>query len=225
MSLAFAIGLGVLPCLFWLWTVLRHDDHEREPWGLVVLGLALGAAATLGVVWLRPLLEALLAPLSPAADAFVVTALGEELWKLCALLPLLLHREADEPLDGGVYGAAVGLGFAGAENVFFVQQGGDAWLALQRSFTATLMHTACTGCLGIAWAEGKLRRFGAGAVAWLAFGLCAAVGLHGLYDLFLTGDRAQALLSLLGVLPVALVLLAVKVRWARRRSPAFHPRR
>lgn len=225
MSLAFAIGVGVVPCFLWLWTVLRHDDHEREPWGLVVLAVALGAAATFGVVWLRPLLEARFAPASPALDAFVITALGEEAWKLLALLPLLLHREADEPLDGGVYGAAVGLGFAGAENVFFAQQGGDAWLALQRSFTATLMHAACTGCLGIAWAEGKLRRFGAGAVAWLAFGLGVAVGLHGLYDLLLTGDRMQALLSLLGVLPAALLLLTIKVRWARRRSAEFHPRR
>ena len=223
MSTALAILVAVVPCVFWLWTVCRHDDHEREPWGLVVLALALGAAAPFGVLWLRPTLVDWFAPVSPAVDAFVVTALAEELWKLAALLPLLLWREADEPLDGAVYGAAVGLGFAGCENVFFVGATADAWLALQRAFTATLLHAACTGCLGLAWAEGKLRRFGGGSLAWLAFGLVVAVGLHGLYDLYLTGDRVQALVALLGVLPGGLALLTVKIRWARRRSERFHP--
>jgi RsiW-degrading membrane proteinase PrsW (M82 family) len=225
MGHALIVLLAVAPCLFWLWTVVRHDDHEREPWGLVVLALLLGAASAFGVLWTRPLLEGLFAPLSLAVDAFVVTAANEELWKLMVLAPVLLCNEVDEPLDGAVYGAAVGLGFAGCENVFFGARGGGAELLLQRAFTATLIHAACTGCLGLAWAEGKLRRFGVGTVAWLVFGLVVAIGLHGMYDVFLTGDRAQAMVALLGVLPVAIVLLAVKVRWARRRSEQFHPGR
>ncbi|HEX5051137.1 MAG TPA: PrsW family glutamic-type intramembrane protease [Planctomycetota bacterium] len=225
MSTVLAITLATAPCLFWLGAVLRHNDNEREPWSLVVLGLGLGATCTLGVLWLRPPLENALAPASPFVEAFVVTAFAEEMWKLLALLPLLMLSEVDEPLDGAVYGAAVGLGFAGCENVFFVFDDGDAMLALQRAFTSTLLHAACTGCLGLAWAEGKLRRFGVGTLVWLASGVAIAVGLHGLYDLYLSGDRAQALVSLLGVLPTALVLLSVKMRWARSRSEQFHPRK
>jgi len=223
MSLWLAIPFGVGPCLFWLWLVERHDDHEREPWLLIVLAAALGALSTFGVLWLRPWLEQLFAPDSPALDAFVVTALGEEVWKLAALVPLLCMRELDEPMDGIVYGAAAGLGFAAIENIYYAQHGGDVELLLQRAFTATLQHAACTGCLGFCWAQGKLRRLGRGKLAWLLGGVVLAVALHGSYDLFLDGDRARALVSLLLVLPVALLLFALKIRWARSRSSHYHP--
>ena len=223
MEAVLGIVLAVAPCLFWLWAVVRHDDHEAEPWSLVVLALLLGAVSTQGVLWLQPFWHGLWLPGSAVVEAFVATAFAEELWKLLLLLPLLLHHEVDEPLDGAVYGAAVGLGFAALENVLYVERSGDAMLALQRAFTATLLHAACTACLGVAFAEGKLRRCGLRTPLWMAFGLVVAVGLHGLYDLFLTGDRATALVSLLGVLPAALVLLTVKMRWARRRSTEFHP--
>lgn len=219
-----AVALAIAPPLFWLWSVLRHDDHEREPWGLVTLAVLLGACSPLGVLWLRPLLEHCFEPVSLWLDAFVVTACHEELWKLLALLPLLLLREVDEPLDGGVYGAAVGLGFAACENVFFVHANADAVLALQRGFTATLLHATCSGCLGIALATAKLRRpRGPASWLWPVLGFASVVLLHGCYDLYLTGERPQVWVSLLGVLPAALVLWTVKLRWARRRSPEFHP--
>ena len=224
MSIWLAIPLGVGPCLFWLWLVSRHDNHEREPWLLIALALGLGALSTLGVLWLRPWLEEVFDPLTPIVDAFVVTALAEEAWKLAALVPLLCMNELDEPLDGIVYGAAAGLGFAGLENIFYAQQAGSVDLLLQRAFTSTLAHAACTGCLGFCWAQGKLRRLGRGTIPWLVGGLLIAVVLHGCYDLFLDGGRGRALVSLLIVLPVALLLLALKVRWARSRSPHFHPR-
>jgi RsiW-degrading membrane proteinase PrsW (M82 family) len=161
--------------------------------------------------------------MSPACEAFVATALHEEAWKLLAFLPLLLLRELDEPLDGAVYGAAVGLGFATVENLHETSGLADVGVLLQRASTATLVHTACSGCLGLCLAEGKLRRFGLHTPAWLAIGALVAVGGHGLYDLFLRGDHAQALVSLLVVLPLAIWLLVLKVHWARSRSHEFHP--
>jgi RsiW-degrading membrane proteinase PrsW (M82 family) len=217
-----AVTLTVVPSLGWLLLIVRHDDHEREPWYLIALAAVLGAAATAGVLWLRPMLEDWLEP-SRVVDAFVVTAASEEGWKLLALLPLACLPELDEPLDGVVYGAAVGLGFATAENLLCPAYHADASLLLQRASTSTLLHAAATGCLGLCVAEGKLRRFGLPTGAWLAFGVAVAVGAHGLYDLFLTGDRAQALLALLLVLPAAVTLLATKVHWARSRSREFHP--
>ena len=223
MDSVLAIPLAVVPSLVWLVLIVRHDDHEREPWYLIALAAVLGAASTAGVLWLRPMLEAWLEPLSPAVEAFVVTAAAEEGWKLLALLPLACLPEFDEPLDGAIYGAAVGLGFATAENLLCAAYHGDPGLLLQRASTATLLHAAATGCLGLCVAEGKLRRLGLPTGAWLAFGVLVAVGGHGLYDLFLGGDRAQAMVSLLIVLPAAVALLATKVHWARSRSHEFHP--
>lgn len=238
MAIGLAILLATAPCLFWLLAVLRHDDHEREPWAMVCAAVAVGACVPWAVLQLRPVLEAWCDPVTPVVDAFVVTALGEELCKLFVLLPLLWLREVDEPLDGGVYGAAVGLGFAACENVLFVRfvaaVDGDpvvdpATLALQRVFTATLLHAACSGLAGLLLVRTRFHRKlpgGCGrAIAWLVGGFAAVVVLHGAYDLLLSGSRAREVVALLGVLPAALVLLTVKLRWARRRSPAFHPGR
>ncbi|MCB9877363.1 MAG: PrsW family intramembrane metalloprotease [Planctomycetes bacterium] len=227
MSQLLAVLLAVAPCLFWLDAVLRHDDHEREPWSLVALAVLLGAAAPWLVLWLRPWLEAWAGSAAgargAALDAFVVTALLEELCKLVALLPLLRHRECDEPIDGVVYGSAVGLGFAACENVLFCGPTGDVALALQRVFTATLLHTVCTGLLGGAFAVAKLDARGVRRGLWVVGGFCVAVALHGGYDLLLAGEQPNVMLALLGVLPVGLGLLFVKLRWARSRSPHFHP--
>ncbi|MBM4063377.1 MAG: PrsW family intramembrane metalloprotease [Planctomycetes bacterium] len=223
MSLWQAVGLGAGPSLAWLWLLWRRDDHEAEPWPLVALAALLGALATAGVLWTRPLLETWLVPCSPAVDAFLLTACNEEAWKLAALLPILACREVDEPLDGAIYGAAAGLGFASLENVLFARGGADAVLLLQRGFTATLLHAASSGCLGFCWAEGKLRRWGRGRVPWLAAGLPVGVLLHGTYDVFLLGEQPRLLVSLLVVLPGGLALLALKMRWGRARSHLFHP--
>ncbi|MBL8754397.1 MAG: PrsW family intramembrane metalloprotease [Planctomycetes bacterium] len=223
MQTALAVLLALATSLFWLSAIVRHDDHEREPWPLVAAAFVAGGAVTFGVLWTRPWLEAGCTPLTPAIDAFVVTALAEEAWKALAFLPFLLARETDEPLDGAVYGAAVGLGFATLENVILTHATGDFCLLLQRASTATLLHAAASGCLGLACAAGKLRRFDVGTLAWFALGFAIAIGAHGCYDLWLCGDDAQAFVSLLLVLPTALAVLAWKVRWARGHSPTFHP--
>lgn len=224
MVLATTILFGVGPSLLWLWLVHRHDDHEREPWLLVLSALAAGAAVTACVLWTQPMLATWFGVTDPAVDAFLVTALGEESWKWLALVPFLLHREVDEPLDGAVYGAAVGLGFAAVENVLYALATGDGTVLLPRAFTSTLVHAACTGCLGFCCALVKLARLGrAGAAVWLVLGLPLAVALHGTYDLYLIREPAHTTISLLVVLPAALVLFALKVRWARARSPRYHP--
>jgi RsiW-degrading membrane proteinase PrsW (M82 family) len=223
MSLLQAIAIGIPPSFVWAWLIHRRDDHEREPVPLVLVAMAFGSLAAGGVLWLRPLLEANLPPAGELADAFLLTSLHEEGWKLLALLPLLLHRELDEPLDGVVYGAAVALGFAAVENVIFCARTDSAVLALQRAFTATLAHVACTGGLGFCCARGKLGRGRPRASAWIGGGLVLAVLQHGCYDVFLTGERGRALIALLVVLPGTLTLLALKLRWARARSRQFHP--
>ena len=223
MPLWLAILLGAGPCLVWMVLIHRHDDHEAEPWSLVFLAMALGALSTAGVLWTWPHLEAAFASNHAVVHAFCVTALGEEGWKLIALLPLLLHSELDEPLDGAVYGAAVGLGFAGVENVIYAGHFGDVALLLQRAFTATLVHAACSGCLGFCLAVGKLHGLGRGRVFWCLLGLGIAIPVHGVYDLYLDGDRGHMLVSLLLVLPTALFLLGFKINWARARSHHYHP--
>lgn len=225
MSPWLSIPVGFAPSFVWLWIVHRRDDHEREPEQLVLLAMLLGGLGALAVLWVRPHIETWLQP-DLLVDAFVVTALGEELWKVLAFLPLLRHRELDEPLDGVVYGAAVALGFAGVENALYATWHESLGVVVQRAFTSTLLHAGCTACIGYALAGWKLDR--RAHRSWrrplLRLLLAAiAVLLHGAYDWFLLVEQPSVVGALLVVLPVVLALAAAVARWARSVSHEYHP--
>ena len=215
------ILLGALPGILWMAYIWRKDRWEREPILLLLRVFALGAAAAYIVAHLRPRLELWLLPEDPGivsdlADAFVVTAGGEELFKLLAFtLGALWHREWDEPMDGIVYGAAAGLGFAALENAYFLSAGGGSGLLLARAFTANLAHVIFSAGLGFAFGMAKLR----GSWTPIPLGILGALLAHGAYDLFLFSRPEWNLLSLLGVLPLGLAALALATRWSLRNSP------
>ena len=132
-------------------------------------------------------------------------------------------RELDEPLDGIIYGTAVGLGFASTENTLYIMlewrtehETSELWIV--RGFTSTLIHVGTTGLVGFFLGLAKLskrHRIRLGGVA-----LLLAIGFHGAYNYFLS--REMIVVALLVVLPVLLVLLGAKIRGARAQSEQFH---
>ncbi|MBK7877455.1 MAG: PrsW family intramembrane metalloprotease [Planctomycetes bacterium] len=220
--------LGLAPGLAWMVHVARKDDWEREPWRILLAVFALGALSAFLIAFQRPRIEAFWPAFDGEGarwvDAFLVTALSEELAKLAAVaLGALWPAEWDEPMDGLVYGAAAGFGFAGIENAYFLAAEGLEFGVVARVFTAMLAHACFTG--SGAFLLGLARLAGGRRAAWLALlGVCAAVVPHGVYDLFLLGTRDEGLVALLAVLPAALVAFALQVRWARARSIEYHPR-
>ncbi len=218
------IALGIAPALGWLLWVRWHDRRAPEPRRLVLRAFAAGALRTFLVLWLRPHLELRLQVGNDwhgaMVDAFVLTAPLEESVKLLALLlAVFWHRAWDEPLDGLVYGAAVGLGFAAVENARYLLDSQDATLALMRGVTATLVHLATTGGAGIVLWRAR-RGAWSRRVAWFAVAWLGAVISHGAYDVFLFHGRGEfGWVSLVIVLPCLLALLALAVARARRRKP------
>ncbi len=219
--------LGFAPGLLWLWFFRRKDDLEPEPRLLLLSSFLLGGLSVFLVLWIRPHWEAVLLPPEPGwsqdlFDAFLITACGEEFCKLLVFFfGAYLLREFDEPLDGVIYGIAVGLGFASVENTFFLFKTGDPWVVVMRSFTATLGHVVFSGSLGFIFGIAKFYR------PWMKIilmpaGLITAVFLHGCYDFFLFTNSNLKFLSLLLLLPLMLVLLAVKIRILRGHSHRFH---
>jgi RsiW-degrading membrane proteinase PrsW (M82 family) len=221
--------LGFAPGVFWLWWFHRKDDLEPEPRARVLLVFGLGCASTVLVILSRPVAAQIL-PAEPGwardlVDAFVVTGFMEELAKLLAFLAgAFFHRELDEPLDGIVYGVAAGLGFASVENVLYLLHSDEvAKLIVARGFTATLGHVAFTGSMGFFFGLAKFSR-GGRALLLAVTGIVVAMLFHGLYDLFLFREgRIIHLVSLLFVLPLIMVAIGLKIRWARARSHRYHP--
>jgi RsiW-degrading membrane proteinase PrsW (M82 family) len=215
------VVIAFLPAALWLWYVRREDVREPEPRILVLFAFVLGCGAANVVGHLRPRIEGLL-PRIPGiggeiVDAFAATAMPEELAKLAAVcIACVWSRAWNEPMDGIVYGVAAGLGFASLENVYFIAASGDPVVILGRAFTANLGHAAFTGSAAFFIGLARLRYRPRIALAFA--GIASAIVLHGVYDLFLFSLPDWNLVSLLLVLPLALLLLGLKIRWAQARQ-------
>jgi RsiW-degrading membrane proteinase PrsW (M82 family) len=209
---------GFAPALFWLWFLRSKDRLEPEPRSLVLRVFVLGALTPFLVLSIRPTLESLLphepGPTRVLLDAFLVTALCEELVKAGAMsLGILFHREFDEPLDGIVYGGAAALGFASIENVAFLLAYAETSFVVGRGFTATLVHLACTGTLGFFVAHARLSH-GRGRIECAAVGLLLAVLMHGVYDAFLFSGEMAGRFGIAVVVPALVVAFGVLLRRA-----------
>jgi RsiW-degrading membrane proteinase PrsW (M82 family) len=221
------LALGALPGLLWLYWFWFRDRHEPEPRRKLLRVFVLGALGALLIAYSRPRLEWLLpdhaGPRSDLIDAFVVTALAEEITKLAAfLLGGLWLRGCNEPMDGIVYAASAALGFASVENAFFLATEGDPRLILVRGFTSTIAHVVFLAPAGFFLVRAKL-----GSGLWrrefATLAVLAAVLLHGTYDWILMHGNGADRLGL-GLLMAAMIAgLGRLMRWSQRNSP-FAPR-
>ncbi|MEM8678021.1 MAG: PrsW family glutamic-type intramembrane protease [Planctomycetota bacterium] len=99
----------------------RYDMHHREPWFMVVLAIACGAA---GCWLIGPVADWLLVrfELFDSLSLALMAGTTEELTKFAIVLAiaLLFPQFFNDPMDGIVYGALAGLGFALTESVFYI---------------------------------------------------------------------------------------------------------
>ena len=220
-----AIVLALIPTLVYAALIWWLDRHEKEPLPLLLVAFLWGAipAIVLAILLTNaaglPLAGIITSPgARKATELTVIAPIIEEAVKavILVLLFLVSRREFDNVLDGIVYGALVGLGFAFVENVLYLsaagQQlgtGGMTQLWLLRAGLFGLNHSMFTaftgGALGYARSvQGGWRR---GLIA--SAGLGTAMVLHGLHNtlVLMTGalsegsrDSALALGTCVGVL-------------------------
>jgi RsiW-degrading membrane proteinase PrsW (M82 family) len=216
------VALGALPGLLWLYWFWFKDRHEGEQRRKLLRVFVLGALGALLIAYARPRLEWLLPDHSGVRadliDAFLVTALAEEIAKLAAfVVGGLWLSECDEPMDGIVYAASAGLGFASVENAFFLATEGDPRLICVRAFTTTIAHVIFLAPAGFFLVRAKL-----GLGRWrrecATLAVVLAVLLHGSYDWILIHASGPGRLGL-GLLMAATVLgLGLLQRWSQQHA-------
>jgi RsiW-degrading membrane proteinase PrsW (M82 family) len=173
------VGLGLslaataVPTLIYTGLVWWCDRYEREPWPLLAATFLWGAipAVILSLV-IELILDIPLSMLrsSTAHDLLAaggVAPIVEESVKAVALLGLFLlaRQEFDNALDGIVYGALVGFGFAMTENVFYfmsvlLEEGWGAWtlVVFLRSVVFGFNHAFFTSLTGIGLGVARMTR-------------------------------------------------------------------
>lgn len=179
---------GALPAILAM-AYFDHLDAKRpEPQRTLRLVALAGALSAVVVVALGAWLQSGSPPAGTYASAmysaYVVAAAPEEAAKLaCILLVAWRRPEFDERMDGVVYGARAGLGFALVENIAYlwiVPHSLSEFISLfaARAVLAVPGH-ACWGAL-LGYFAAKRRFDGRG--PGMLGGYLVAVFLHGSYD-------------------------------------------
>ena len=186
---ALAAAVAVLPLPLYIGAVLWLDRFEPEPRHMLAIAFLWGASVAVvvsGVV--NGVMDAVI---GEGWTAIASAPVVEEALKASILVRFYTARkdEFDGVVDGVIYAAMVGLGFAFAENVDYygraLQQGGAGGLAVLftlRGVIAPFSHplfTSLTG-LGLGVARQSTGR-AAAAIAPVA-GFLGAVALHALWN-------------------------------------------
>lgn len=219
--IAAAVPTAVYSLLIW-WL----DRYEKEPLHLIVIAFAWGAFPAIVLALLAeyvlqaPFGDALI---GPSFTSIGLTPLIEEPLKALALLALYLwaRREFDGPLDGIVYGALIGFGFAMTENALYFLRapdlGASVWL---RSVLFGLNHALFTGTVGLMFGVIRSRRNRLHNTLVLLGGLALAIVFHTLHNLlvasFSTGGVVLSWLVQSGGVLVILAVAALSWRQERR---------
>jgi len=237
--LLYSIVAAVLPVALYVGLIYWIDRYEKEPWWLLSAAFLWGAVPAALLAFLFNTLFSL--PFyfffsergADMASGGAVAPIVEEIVKALVLFLILVVRrnELDSPLDGIIYGAMVGMGFAMVENILyyltsFQENGPAGWnsLVLIRGVIFGLNHalyTALTG-LGIALARTSRNRWVR--IGAPLLGLGTAMVLHSLHNVAMMGGTSFSFLAGLTfgwggvVLTLAIIVLALyqERRWIRR---------
>lgn len=235
MNIAFISA--VLPVLLLLFFIYRKDRLNPEPLGKLILTFFVGCLSVIPA----GLLESLLMPLAPSAEAmpvmngvfdgYLVAGVSEELCKLLLLLWVIWRSpHFDEYFDGIVYAAFLSLGFACVENIGYVMSGEDVMTtALMRGLLAVPAHFLFAVTMGYYVSLAKFDPAGRRGHLWKAF--LYPMLLHGTYDaLLMVSSNLRGSESLLAtgitvVLFVVFVVFDVKMwRWGLKRIKRLQER-
>ena len=196
--------VALLPVLSLLATLLYLDSYKLVKLRALVAILASGAVIAASTYPLNELfLERFTMPLT-TFSRYIAPA-SEELLKALVLVALIRTHRIGFLVDAAIFGFAVGIGFAMAENLYYLHLVPDATLGtwIVRGFGTALMHggaTAIFGLMGLAMVE---RRPGPWVQAFLP-GLALAILLHSGFNHFF--------LSTLGIMVVLPPLLSAVFR-------------
>lgn len=217
---------AVLPAVFLLRYIYKHDTVEKEPPGLLLSLLLMGVLAALASIVLevigQKILDANISQDDPYYNiilAFVVVAAVEEGTKFF----FLKRRTWNDPnfnyrFDGIVYAVFVSLGFAAFENIKYVFNFGLS-VALPRAILAVPGHMGFAVFMGLFYGRARLfadlgKRVAKNAN--LIAGYLMAVLLHGFYDACaMIGNVLATVLFVVFVIVMYIVVIAIIKRESR----------
>ena len=201
---------AVIPMVICALIIWWFDRYEKEPRSLLVVAFLWGAGPALVLAVIAELLIGapvdFLGPVGKLLGTIAVAPIVEEVTKAIMLFALMLslRAEFDDVLDGIIYGAMIGFGFALTENVFayFVpiasQQGlgAGATNLFWRSIAFGANHAFWTAMMGAAFGYARLAQEGRQRRLAPIGGWVQAVTFHAIHNVGATLTAQTGCLSL-----------------------------
>lgn len=212
LGLALIAGFG--PMMIYAALITVFDRYEKEPLWLMLAAFAWGAIVAAGLALVFNTVfgvgVAVLTHderLTEITTAVISAPLVEETVKGLAVLIifLLFRREFNSLLDGVIYGALVGFGFAATENVLYIYNGfasgglpGLVMLTFFRAVGIAFLHASLTALTGTGLAA---LRVSSSDLRFLAApgGYALAITGHFLHNLMASAENSLLCLFQLGV--------------------------
>ncbi|MGQ0572550.1 MAG: PrsW family intramembrane metalloprotease [Armatimonadota bacterium] len=228
-TLVLASFAAFLPVPIFGTLILWLDRHEKEPPLLLLAAFFWGAVvATFFALFINTgagfVINSILGPKwAVGLGASMVAPIVEETAKGLALVLLfvLVRHEFNNLVDGIVYGALIGLGFAMTENVLYFARahaaGGLAEVGLSfygRVIMAGLNHSLYTALTGAGFGLARESSSNLVKLAAPIVGYLGAILMHGLWNgllvtIDLTGIQVSPVVYLLFIIPGMTLILAL----------------
>ncbi len=184
MTLIAEIFAGILPVTFFLITLIILDSYQLVKFRAILLALAAGIVSAL-LSWIFNNLLSGFTDLGFIPYSRYLSPLVEEFFKAGTIILFIRHKKIGFPVDGAIYGFAVGAGFAVTENIYYLQSLSDVpfFLWVIRGFGTAVMHGGTTAIFTIVTIYLNFRLSGKVFRAALP-GLAIAYVLHSFFNHF-----------------------------------------
>lgn len=245
---AFLMGLvtATLPLPIYLILVLWIDRYESEPYWMLATAFFWGALVAVFFAFVintaSGLAVAIMTEDARAGDTFgaVISApIVEETSKALILFIFFFWKkdEFDGVIDGIVYAAMAGLGFAMTENIQYygraaLQEGGLTIVFILRGTIAPFSHPLFTSMTGIGLGLARQSQNMAVKIITPILGLGAAIAMHTIWNgsIYLFGGTGFILMYVLIMVPAFFLMFVVIALGLRREgrlvkeflTPDFH---
>jgi RsiW-degrading membrane proteinase PrsW (M82 family) len=226
---AAALVASALPLPIYLAAALWLDRFEPEPRGMLAMAFLWGASVAIVVAGIVN--QVMDASLGESLSSILTAPLAEEVLKAFILFRFYSRKktEFDGVVDGLIYAAMVGLGFAFMENIDYYGRalikegpGGLAVTFTLRGVMAPFSHPLFTGLTGIGLGVARqTHRRWVRSVA-PSLGLVGAIGLHATWNAGASMGCVFFLVYAAVMVPAMMALLAVAAFSLRSEGRLIH---
>lgn len=188
------LSAGIAPGLALLSYFYLKDQYGQEPLSTVFRTFMFGALLVFPIMFIQYVLDVEQIFQSSLVNAFLSTSMLEEFFKWFILFYVVYqHADFDEPYDGIVYGAAVSLGFATLENIFYLIAHG-----LEHAILRALLPVSSHALFGVimGYYIGKGKFTATSKHKWITLSLFLPFVLHGIYDYILITQKNWIIIML-----------------------------